>query len=101
MEIRNKTALITGGARRIGREIALGLAKEGVNILLHYNTSEEDAIKTREEIKSHGVDCWLIKGDLSQEYSTLIEKGFNIVSEIDFLINNASIFPLRTFEEIT
>ncbi len=101
MEIRNKTALITGGARRIGREIALGLAKEGVNVLLHYNTSEEDAIKTCDEIRSHGVDCWLIRGDLSQDYSTIIEKGFNIVREIDFLINNASIFPLKKFEEVT
>ena len=46
MELRKKIALVTGGAKRVGREIALTLASKGVSVLLHYNTSGPEAEAT-------------------------------------------------------
>ena len=44
MNLAGKTALVTGAAKRVGREIALGLARRGANIVVHYNTSAADEI---------------------------------------------------------
>ncbi|AHC51404.1 dehydrogenase [Sulfolobus acidocaldarius SUSAZ] len=94
MYLKGKTALITGSAKRIGRGIALGLAKEGVNIVLHYNTCEESALKLKEEIEGIGVKCWLVKGELSKDYGKILDSALKFTEgKLDFLINNASIFP--------
>ena len=102
--IKGKTALVTGGAKRIGREIALGLAKKGANIIVHYNTSKKDAEKTINEIKKLGVESWGIKADLSniKHVKSLIERAIAKSGKIDFLVNNASVFNksrLETFDE--
>ena len=65
MDIQGKTALVTGGARRVGREIALTLARKGAHMILHYNRSIADAEKTCAEIKALGVACSLAKADLA------------------------------------
>jgi len=92
--LKGRTALITGSAKRIGRGIALGLAKEGVNIVLHYNTSEESALRLKDEIEEIGVKCWLVKGELSKDYAKILDNAFKLTEgNLDFLINNASIFP--------
>lgn len=101
MDIRGTNTLITGSAKRIGKEIALGLAKEGSNIILHYNQSETDALKTKDEIEKLGVKCWLIKGDLSNGSESIIHEAIDKAKKIDFLINNASIFLPKEFEEAT
>ncbi|AAY80454.1 SDR family NAD(P)-dependent oxidoreductase [Sulfolobus acidocaldarius] len=94
MYLKGRTALITGSAKRIGRGIALGLAKEGVNIVLHYNTSEESALRLKDEIEEIGVKCWLVKGELSKDYAKILDNAFKLTEgNLDFLINNASIFP--------
>ncbi len=87
-----KTALITGGAKRLGKMISLSLAEEGYNIILHYNSSEKEAIKTKEEIEKLKVSCFLIKKDLRNYSYGLIEEAQNISKKIDILVNNASIF---------
>ena len=46
MDLKNKTALITGGGIRLGRAFSLALAKEGVNLIIHYNRSEASALET-------------------------------------------------------
>lgn len=88
--IRGKTALITGSARRLGREIALSLAKQGVNIIVHYNKSEKESISLLKSLKALGVKVGSVKADLKDE--TEIAKIAKDVS-YDFIINNASIFP--------
>jgi len=96
-----KTALITGGAKRLGKMISLSLAEEGYNIILHYNSSEEEAIKTKEEIEKLNVFCFLIKKDLKNYSNGLIEEAINYSKEIEILVNNASIFKEEKIEEIT
>lgn len=96
--LRGKTALVTGAARRIGRAVALALADEGVNVLAHYRSSEDDAQSLREEIESRGVRCWLLQADLAQpeQCDALIAQAREVSGGFHILINNASIYPEST-----
>ncbi len=88
------TALITGGARRIGKAITLKLSEMGFNIALHYNSSRESALSMASHIKETGVDVELFPCDLTIESN--IEPFFqNVIKHFgtfDLLVNNASIF---------
>lgn len=98
-----KTALITGAAKRIGRATASALAKEGANIVVHYNSSAGEAEDLSSEIKSLGVDSWTVKADFSKpdEYESLIDRTLEITGSLDILVNNASIFPTNRIEDVT
>ena len=90
-----KNALITGGAVRIGRSIALALAKEGWNIVIHYNTSHDEAIQLANEISTIGMTAHILQANLEHidDVESLILKATTIIdSPITTLINNASIF---------
>ena len=95
------TACITGGAKRIGRAIALGLAERGYNIALHYRTSVEEAEKLASEIQKKGRECALFQADLenSDDVKNLIPKVVNHFPECRLLINNASVFRRMAFLE--
>jgi pteridine reductase len=104
MELEGKTALVTGAAKRVGRSIALGLAKEGVHILLHYRSSQSDAENTASQILAQGVSCELFKADLSRtkEVETLCQTLEKKNLKVDILINSASSFyktPLSSVNE--
>jgi len=90
----NKTALITGCAKRIGKEIALSLAKQGYNIALHYHTSFRKAEKLAKEIRKLKVACETFSCDLTdpEEAVHLIKDIRKNFGDISILINNASIF---------
>ena len=105
MEIRKTTALVTGAAKRVGKTIALALANKGVNIALHYHTSETEAHTTAEEIRSLGVKCNLFQADLSDAnaVSQMADEALKKTNGIDILINSASIFyktPLASVKEL-
>lgn len=89
-----RVALVTGGAKRIGKEVALYLADKGYSIALHYNTSEKDAHETKVEIEQKNVSCVLFKIDLSntKETSKLIQRVKEELGDIAILINSASEF---------
>lgn len=101
--LRGKTALVTGASKRIGREISLQLAQAGVNVVVHYNNSEEEAIKLCKELASNNVQSWPIKANFEtpSEYETLIDRAFNLAGKIEFLINSASIFPVENLDTVT
>ena len=88
------TALVTGGAKRIGKAIALSLADRGINIALHYHTSKKDAEKLQKEIESKSVVCGLFQCDLQDmhQVENLIPKVFEKFPDTNLLINSASIF---------
>ncbi len=89
-----KWALVTGAARRIGRAIALRLATDGWNIVVHYNQSAEEATKLAEEIMALNRQAVLAEIDLvSAEHVTkLIPSLAAALGPITALINNASLF---------
>src|SRR5699024_6338426 len=96
----HKAAIVTGSSARIGRSIALRLARLGFDILLHYHTSEEAAQKTGEEIKNLGVECCLIQTNLEEPESvpalfSQIPNDWNL----QVLVNNASNFQPFDFHD--
>ncbi|MFH1843995.1 MAG: SDR family oxidoreductase [bacterium] len=90
-----QTALVTGAARRLGREIALGLARNGANVVVHFHTSGADAVSVVEEIGSLGSSAWSLTADLADAAATerLFPQAMELAGPIQILINNASIFP--------
>lgn len=88
-----KIALITGGSRGIGREIALALAKEGNNIAISYGSNAESAEQVVKEIKTFNVEAIAIKADVSvaEDVKELVKTVEEELGTIDILINNAGI----------
>lgn len=89
-----KAALITGGAKRLGREIALTLARAGYDIALHYHTSESEARILQQEIETLGRQCFLIEADLSEPrtYELVVAYAHDKLPHLNLLVNNASVF---------
>ena len=90
-------ALITGSAKRIGRHIVLFLAKNGWDIIIHYNHSEAEALKLQKEIMDLGRRCELYSQNFLHDEKT--QDMFREL-EIELLINNASIFKNDALHEI-
>src|SRR3954454_23190856 len=87
----NKVALITGGARGIGRAVALDLARNSWNVAVCYRTSAAEAEQVAETAKSHGVNGWALQCDVSDANAAaamveVVEKQWG---RIDALINGA------------
>lgn len=103
LPLSGRVALVTGGAVRLGRAIALGLAARGADIALHYNTSEEAARGTLEEIRALGRKGILISADLQQPHSTekIFEAANAFFGKTDILIHSAAIFERGTLAETT
>lgn len=99
-----KALFITGGAKKIGREIAIKFAREGFDVCFTYLTSEKEAFETKEEIERLGRRCIALKGDL-RDIKTIVklrDEFFKNFEKCDCLINSASIFyktPLRKITE--
>jgi NAD(P)-dependent dehydrogenase (short-subunit alcohol dehydrogenase family) len=89
-----KAALVTGAAKRLGRAIALGLARDGWDIAVHYRDSEADAQKTVEEIIALGRAAIALKCDLSNEADTrlLLQRAVDGLGPIGCVVNSASLF---------
>ena len=93
-EIKGKTVLITGAAKRIGHSLAIELAKQGANIVIHYNTSGAEAQTLFDDIRNLGVEAYLTQADLTKPRASneLIQKAIETAGVIDALINSASVF---------
>ncbi len=102
MDLGSKTALVTGAGMRIGRAIAIALAKERVNIIMHYPFDPSETDELRSELESLGVKSWPVKADFTkpEEYESLIEKSSKVAGNLDILVNNASIFSPGKLKEI-
>jgi 3-oxoacyl-[acyl-carrier protein] reductase len=89
----NEVALITGGTRGIGKEIAYTLAEKNYDIIINYRTENEELMKLKKEIEQKRVRCLLLKGDVSnfEDCKKLVEEAINRMNHIDVLVNNAGI----------
>jgi NAD(P)-dependent dehydrogenase (short-subunit alcohol dehydrogenase family) len=98
-----QTALVTGAARRIGRAIALALARSGCNVAIHYYTHSEEADTLAEEIGRMDCKAWVFQADLrdSDQAESLMDRAVQKAGAVDILINNASIFPSDTVMNCT
>lgn len=98
-----KSAFITGGARRIGREIALALARAGADVAITYRRSGGEATEVIEQIQSLGCRAAAIECDIRSEESVrgAIAATVAILGRLDILVNNAAIYESTPLEKIS
>lgn len=94
MELKGKTALITGSAKGLGKSTALMLAQHGCNIILNYVHSRQEALQLKEQIEELGVQATALQADISdpQQVERLGKQAEDTFGGIDILINNAGPF---------
>ena len=98
-----KNIIVTGSSRGIGKCLVENLAKEGNNVLLKYNKSENQALQIQRELKEDGFLIEIFKADVSKksEVKKMIDYALNKWGYIDVLINNAGIAKLNLFQNVT
>ncbi|HPH94778.1 MAG TPA: SDR family oxidoreductase [Anaerolineaceae bacterium] len=100
LPLSGQTALITGGAHRVGKILALAAARAGADIILHYSRSQAEAEETGREIEQLGRKVHLLQADLSQPETAraLMPRAFAI-SPPSILINSASIYETHSLAD--
>ncbi len=101
--LRGKTALITGGAKRLGRASALALAEAGADVAITFRNSAQDAQATVIDLTSFGVRAVALRCDITEEKSvkSAIQEVKRELGGLDILINNAANYETANFEDIT
>ncbi|RME45074.1 MAG: SDR family NAD(P)-dependent oxidoreductase, partial [Chloroflexi bacterium] len=99
MILTGKTAIVTGGARRLGREIALALALRGARLVIHYGHSAGPAEATRAEIEALGARATTVQADFNQpaQAPRVVQAAIDAFGGADILINSAAIFEAGDF----
>ena len=103
MKLKTKVAIVTGGARDIGREVSVKLAKEGAKVVVNYFNSEKDALKTKRLIEKANGECIIVRGDMTkweevQKLLTESTKAFG--NNIHILVNVVGgLYGRKTIEE--
>lgn len=89
----NKTAVVTGASRGIGRSIAIDLAKSGANVVVNYSGNEAKANEVVDEIKALGQQAFAVKANVSnaEEVQAMMKQAIDTFGSIDILVNNAGI----------
>jgi len=93
MDYKNKTVIITGASRGIGRAIALAYGECGANIVVNYVRSEEKAQNLVKELELLGAKAIMVQADVSQfdEAKSLVDEAIRVFGQVDILINNSGI----------
>jgi 3-oxoacyl-[acyl-carrier protein] reductase len=102
MRFNGKVVLVTGAGRGIGAATAKRFAREGARVVVHYNTSSDDAEHVLADIKSSGGDAITLRTDLSvaSELPKLIAEIRSAMGSLDVLVNNAGIGGPKSLNEI-
>jgi NAD(P)-dependent dehydrogenase (short-subunit alcohol dehydrogenase family) len=98
-----KVALVTGSSKRIGKAIAIALAKEGADVVVHYNNSKKEAEAVKKEIEKFGRKSITIKADLTnpKEVKSMFESIIKRFKRIDILVNNVGNFIFKDLDDYT
>ncbi len=98
-----KIAIVTGGARGIGKAITETLAQNGIKVIANYNKSKEQAEKLKKELEEKNIIIDIIQADISkkEECEKIIEYTIKKYGKIDILINNAGISKVQLIDEVT
>ncbi len=94
MDPRGKTALVTGGAHRVGGAIAEVLAQAGANVVINYRSSAQEAQQMVEKLRGLGVEAIAIQADIAyhNQAEAMVAKALEHFGSIDILVNSASLF---------
>ena len=98
-----RVALVTGAGRRMGRVIALALARAGADVVVNYNHSRREALKTVREIETLGVEALAIRADVSKpaQVAAMFRAVVKQFRRLDILVNNAGIFFPGKWDKLT
>ena len=100
-----RVALVTGGARRLGRAIVLGLAEAGFDVAIHYGRSAAEAEATAEEVRARGRAAAILRADLAREVESaaLLARAADALGggPVGVLVNNASVFERDEWYDAT
>ena len=101
--LRGKTALITGGAKRLGRASALALAQAGAEVAITFRNSFREAQQTVADLSRLGVRAFALRCDITDEASvrSMMKDAGRELGHIDILVNNAANYETAEFEELT
>ena len=101
-DLDGRTALVTGSAKRVGRELLLALAACGADVAVHYDESEAEAAATAEEARERGADATTVQADITDPAS--VDAAFDAVEDelgtVDVLVNNVGDFDPRHWADI-
>ncbi|NUQ36431.1 MAG: SDR family oxidoreductase [Caldilineales bacterium] len=94
-----KTALVTGGAVRVGKAITLALARAGANVVINYNSSSQAADETAAAARALGVQALAIQADIADraQVEALARRAERELGGVDILVNSASLFQATPF----
>ena len=103
MDLRGRVGIVTGGGVRVGRAVALGLARSGTDVFIHYNRSAGPAEETAQEVSDLGVRAEIGSVDLSDPSTAreLIDLATESLGTPSILVNSASGFPADTIGDVT
>ena len=103
MDLNGKVALVTGGAKRLGKAIVHALAERGCQLVVHYHTSQIEAQETVQDLRTTGREAIAIRADITQESDVehMIEQAVERFGRIDVLVNNAAIFYRTPIDTVT
>jgi 3-oxoacyl-[acyl-carrier protein] reductase/pteridine reductase len=98
-----KTALVTGGAKRIGRSIALALAEQGADVAISYLNSQVEAEQTVRDLAAHDVDVLAVRCDLRnpEAIDNMVKEVVEQFGRLDLVVNNAGMFESIALEDIS
>ena len=102
--LRGQNAIVTGGAVRLGRAMALELARAGVNVCIHYGHSSSEAEATLAELKQFRVQALAVQADFTSPVSAawqVMQHALQHLGPVDILVNSAAIFEPATVLETT
>lgn len=101
MDLSERVVLVTGAGRRVGRAIALRLARAGSRLAVHYRSSAADAERTAADCCAAGTPARMFEADLADPAAaaSLVERVVAHFGRLDVLVNNASVFETMTLEE--
>jgi 3-oxoacyl-(acyl-carrier-protein) reductase len=102
-ELQGKVCLVTGGARGIGRAIALAMADLGADVVFNYQNSRERAEEVCRSVQEKGVRCHAVAANVTseEEVNRMVQETQDTLGPISILINNAGITRDRTFLKMT
>ncbi|MBN1868813.1 SDR family oxidoreductase [Candidatus Sumerlaeota bacterium] len=97
-----RTALVTGGAKRLGRALCEALGAEGVHVVVHYGRSQGPAESLASSLRDRGARAWTVQTDLAKPDAgaTLFAEAVHVAGPIDILVNNAAVFPRDILTEV-
>lgn len=104
MRFSGEVAWVTGSSKGIGRAASIGLAEQGCDVVVHYNSSEDDAQEVEEQIRTLGRDVLLLTGDVTDaaDVRRMVREIEDHYGRIDILVNNAgSMVKRATLAEMT